>query len=103
MRYRLYGLSPTADNIAGAKGYYRAATGYLLVYTSGRRPKQSVPVRVEQLSPGDLAWLEECNWKILTETADRDKNVQEKLLRFLDRLKYELAIEESKQKGAEHG
>ena len=59
-------------------------------------------MKVEQLSPADLAWLEECNREILTDTVNRDRNVQKKMLNFLDSLKTELAAEEAKIKGADH-
>lgn len=103
MKYRLYAMKPTPENISwAAKGYYRATAGYLLVYTAGRRPGKSVLVDVAQLSPADLAWLEDCNRKILVDTVNRDKNVQKKMLNFLDSLKTELAAEEQKLKGADH-
>lgn len=103
MKYKLFAMKPTDDNLArAAKSYHRATAGYLLVYTAGRRPEKAVPVDVSQLSPADLAWLEECNRKILVDTVNRDKNVQKNLLGFLDSLKTELEAEEQKLKGADH-
>ena len=103
MKYQLFAMKPTAENLTrAAKGYYRATPGYLLVYTHQRRPGKSVDVKVEQLSPADLAWLEECNREILTDTVNRDRNVQKKMLNFLDSMKTELAAEEAKIKGVDH-
>lgn len=103
MKYKLYAMKPTAENLTqAAKGYYRATPGYLLVYTHQRKPGKSVDVKVEQLSAGDLAWLEECNRKILMDTVNRDQDMQKKMRSFLDSLKRELAAEEEKQRGAKH-
>lgn len=103
MKYKLYAMKPTDENLTrAAKGYHRATAGYLLVYTAGRKPAKSVPAEVGQLSPSDLAWLEECNRKILVDTVNRDKSVQKKMMDFMDILKTELAAEEQKLKGAEH-
>lgn len=102
MKYKLFVMKPTEENLARAvKSLHRATAGYLLVYTAGRRPGKSVPVEVNQLSPADLAWLEECNRKILVDTVNGDKNVQKNMLNFLDSLKTELAAEEQKLKGAD--
>ena len=104
MKYKLFAMKPTPENLAlMSQGYHRATAGYLLVYTSGRKPAKSVPVKVEQLSPADLEWLDECNRKIIIEAVNRDKNLQKNMLNFLDSLKTELAAEEEKLKGAEHG
>ncbi len=104
MKYKLFAMKPTEENIIRmSKGYHRATAGYLLVYTAGRKPGKSVPVEVGQLSPGDLAWLEECNQRILEDTVNRDKDVQKKMLKFLDRLQVELDAEEKKLKEAGHG
>jgi len=99
--YRLYGMKPTAENLAGAKGYYRATPGYLLVYTAGRKPAKSIPVSVEQLSPDDRAWLRTCNMEIIRETVENTPDLQEKMTRFLGNLEAEL--EKERKKVAEVG
>lgn len=96
MRYRLFGMKPTAENIAKAMGYYRATPGYLLVYTAGRKPAKSIPIKEEQLSPDDKAWLQMCNREIIRETVEKSPDIQEKMMDFLDRLETELEVERKK-------
>lgn len=96
MTYRLYGLKPTAENIARAKGYYRATPDYLLVYTAGRKPAKSTPVKEEQLSREDKAWLQVCNLKIIRETVEKSPDIQQKMTDFLARLETELEAERKK-------
>lgn len=96
MKYRLFGMKPTQENIAKAKGYYRATSGYLLVYTAGRKPAKSIPVKEEQLSPGDRAWLRTCNMEIIRETVEKSPDIQEKMMNFLSRLGTELEKERKK-------
>lgn len=96
MTYRLYGMKPTAENIAKAKGYYRATPEYLLVYTAGRKPAKSNPVKEEQLSPDDRAWLRMCNMEIIQETVEKSPDIQQKMTDFLARLEAELEVERKK-------
>lgn len=96
MKYRLFGMKPTAENIARAKGYYRATPGYLLIYTPGRKPKKSIPVKVEQLSQDDKTWLRMCNLEIIQETVEKSPDIQQKMTDFLARLRAELEVERKK-------
>lgn len=96
MRYRLFGMKPTAENIAKAKGYYRATTGYLLVYTAGRKPAKSIPVKEDQLSPDDMAWLRACNLEIIQDTVEKSPDIQQRMADFLGRLETELEVERKK-------
>lgn len=96
MRYRLFGLKPTAENISKAKGYYRATPGYLLVYTAGRKPAKSIPVKEDQLSPDDMAWLRACNLEIIRDTVEKSPDIQQKMTGFLARLGAELEAEKKK-------
>ena len=93
MTYKLYGMKPTVENITKAKGYYRATSGYLLVYTAGRKPAKSIPVKEEQLSPGDRAWLRTCNLEIIQETVEKSPDMQRRMMDFLGRLETELEAE----------
>lgn len=96
MKYRLFGLKPTEENIAKAKGYYRATPGYLLIYTAGRKPKKSIPVKVEQLSQDDKTWLRTCNMEIIRETVEKSPDIQQRMIDFLGRLETELEKEREK-------
>lgn len=96
MKYRLFGMKPTAENIAKAKGYYRATPGYLLVYTAGRKPAKSIPVMEELLSPEDRAWLRTCNMEIIRETVEKSPDIQQRMTDFLARLGAELEVERKK-------
>ena len=96
MKYRLFGMKPTAENISQAAGYFRAAPGYQLVYTRGRKPPGSIPVRAEQLSPKDRAWLQTCNMGIIQSAVNQDPGMQENMMQFLARLEGELEKEKAK-------
>lgn len=96
MKYRLFGMKPTAENIAKAKGYYRATPGYLLIYTAGRKPAKSIPVKEEQLSPDDRAWLRMCNMEIIQDTVEKSPDIQQRMTDFLARLGAELEVERKK-------
>lgn len=96
MRYRLFGMKPTEENIAKAKGYYRATPGYLLIYTAGRKPAKSILVKEEQLSPDDRAWLRMCNLEIIQETVEKSPDIQQRMTDFLSRLGAELEVERKK-------
>lgn len=96
MKYRLFGMKPTEGNIAKAKGYYRATPGYLLVYTAGRKPAKSIPVKEDQLSTDDRAWLRVCNLEIIRDTVEKSPDIQQKMTDFLARLGAELEAERKK-------
>lgn len=96
MKYRLFGMKPTSENIARARGYYRATPGYLLIYTAGRKPAKSIPVKEEQLSPDDRAWLRACNLEIIQETVEKSPDIQRRMTDFLGRLETELEVERKK-------
>lgn len=96
MKYQLFGMKPTEENIAKAKGYYRATPGYLLIYTAGRKPAKSIPVKEEQLSPDDRAWLRMCNLEIIQETVEKSLDIQQRMTDFLSRLGAELEVERKK-------
>lgn len=96
MKYQLFGMKPTEENIAKAKGYYRATPGYLLIYTAGRKPAKSIPVKEEQLSPDDRAWLRTCNLEIIQETVEKSPDIQQRMTDFLARLRAELEVERKK-------
>lgn len=96
MKYRLFGMKPTEENIAKAKGYYRATPGYLLIYTAGRKPAKSIPVKEEQLSPDDRAWLRMCNLEIIQDTVEKSPDIQQRMTDFLARLRAELEVERKK-------
>lgn len=96
MTYKLYGMKPTAENIARAKGYYRATPGYLLVYTAGRKPAKSILVKEDQLSPDDMAWLQACNLEIIRDTVEKSPDIQQRMTDFLARLGVELEVERKK-------
>lgn len=96
MKYRLFGMKPTEENIAKAKGYYRATPGYLLVYTAGRKPAKSTPVKEEQLSSDDRAWLRACNMEIIREAVEKSPDIQQRMMDFLGRLETELEVEREK-------
>lgn len=96
MTYRLYGMKPTVENISKAKGYYRATPSYLLIYTAGRKPAKSIPVKEEQLSPDDRAWLRMCNLEIIRETVEKSPDIQRRMTDFLGRLEAELEVERKK-------
>lgn len=96
MKYRLFGMKPTEENIANAKGYYRSTPGYLLIYTAGRKPPKSIPVKEEQLSPDDRAWLRMCNLEIIRETVEKSPDIQRSMMDFLGRLETELEVERKK-------
>lgn len=98
MKYRLFGMKPTGKHISRAAeyGYFRAAPGYLLVYTRGRKPPNSIPVRAEQLPDGDRLWLQQCNEEIIRETVEKSPDIQEKMIGFLAHLETELEKEQKK-------
>ena len=98
MKYKLYGMKPSAENIAGAgeHRYYRATPVYLLIYTAGDAPPKSIPVSVELLSQEDQAWLQKCNVEIIRETVEKSPDARERLVRFMERLETELENERKK-------
>ncbi len=103
MKYRLFGMKPTTENICWAAqyGYYRATPGYLLTYTKGRKPPRSIPVAVEQLSAEDRLWLQRCNNEIIRETVEQSPGIQEKMMRLLGSLGVELEKEQEKLREGE--
>lgn len=98
MKYKLYGMKPSEENIAGAAGhrYYRATPGYLLIYTAGTAPAKSIPVSVGLLSQEDQAWLQRCNVEIIQETMEKSPDARGQMVRFMERLETELEKERKK-------
>lgn len=98
MKYKLYGLKPTTENIyrASRYGYYRATPEYLLVYTEGRKPPNSILVDPEQLSVDDAAWLRQCNLGIIAQTVNASRDIQKNMTAFLERLESELEKEKTR-------
>lgn len=98
MKYRLYGMKPTVENIAWAAGRcrYRATPGYLLVYTRGRKPKSSIQVKAEQLSREDVLWVQRCNMEIIQEMVEKRPDTQKEIVQFLERLESELEKERAR-------
>ncbi len=98
MKYRLFGMKPTSQNIARAARYgcYRATPGYLLVYTRGRKPPGSISVKAEELSEGDALWLRQCNTEIIRQTVNDSQDIQKNMDAFLARLEDELEKERTR-------
>ena len=97
LRYKVYALPPTAENIELAQAryrYYRATKSHLLVYTEKRRPAGSVLVKEpEKLPLADQGWIQGCNVLITEEVMRNEPSAQERMMDFLSALDKELSKE----------
>ena len=99
--YKLYALAATYENVlaATAEKYYRITADYILVYTSGSAPANSVEFQDEdasRLTESERQWLYGINLELLQEQiAKETPQIVERLGRILAELE--------KGVNAEHG
>lgn len=81
-KYRLYALPLNANSIEKASKYrFSRATptpapGYVLIYTDGRKPNESVEIKnkdAERLSSADARWLYDSNAAIVADEIEKQK------------------------------
>lgn len=105
MTYRLFGMKPTAENLAAAGDYeyYLATPQYLLLYTQKEQPEKSIPVTPGQMTEIGFQWLYECNLEIIRNTVRDSPDMQKKMSDFLASLETELEKEKAKLEGPPGG
>lgn len=103
--YRLYALRVTQESVetAMSERFSRIAPGYILIYTAGGQPKNSLEIKgddVKRLSKADEDWIMSCAAALLRERLEREKpKTMENLSRMIDELSSALAEERRKQAG----
>ncbi len=113
--YRLYALRVTQESVETAMmaRFSRIALGYILIYTAGEQPKNSLEVKgddVNRLSKADEDWIMSCAAALLRERLKKEKpQTMENLSRMVDQFAAALEAEREKlggtnEKGAkDHG
>lgn len=100
--YKLYAVGVTPDNIkeVSSERFCRITPFYILVYTAGNPPKDSVEMtqtETHRLSEQDEQWLYDCNIVILAEEAKKhETEIAADMAERLARL--EAALKEEKEK-----
>lgn len=106
IRFRLYAMEPTEENIAYAykEEYHRITPEYVLIYTR-RAQKCALELRGEDLlslSDMDWMWLQECNVEILEKfVSEHEDSLKKSRDRFASELLEELQREEDNGKTEE--
>ncbi len=106
IRFRLYAMEPTEENIACAfrEEYHRITPEYVLIYTR-RGQKSALELSGEDLlslSDMDWMWLQECNVEILEKfVSEHEDSLKKSRDRFASELLDELQREEDNGKTEE--
>ena len=105
MKYHLFGMKPTTDNLsaAGQYEYYLATPKFLLLYTQKGQPEKSIEIKGAQLTQSAVQWLYECNLDIIQRTVRDSPDMQKKMSDFLASLETELEKEKVKLEGTPVG
>lgn len=112
--YRLYVLRVTQEAVEAAMmaRFSRIAPGYILIYTAGDQPKDSIEVNGEdlkRLSTADVDWIMSCAAALLRERLEKEKpQAMANLSRMVDQLAAALESEREKinranERGNDHG
>lgn len=102
--YKLYVMEATYDNVlrATAERFYRITADYILVYTSGKAPENSVEFTesdASRLSDGEAQWLFSINIELLQEQiAKETPQIIERLKTFMEELEKGVSMN-----GGQHG
>ena len=107
--YRLYAAVANPETIETAMNtpYARICGGYALVYKTGKRPNGYSPVDdtgYNLLPEEDRKWIEEVNWAILAEFADKHKESVKKGVRvFAERFDAALKTQREEMEAEKNG
>lgn len=112
--YRLYALRVTQEAVETAMmaRFSRIAPGYILIYTAGEQPKDSIEVSGEdlkRLSTADIDWIMSCAAALLRERLEKEKpQALANLSQMVDQLAAALESEREKlananERGEDHG
>lgn len=103
--YKLYAVevNPESIKVASQERFCRITPFYILVYTAGKAPKDSIEMtqtETHRLSEQDAQWLGDCNIVILSEEAKKHEseiaaNMAERLARLEEALKEEKEKQEA--------
>lgn len=102
-KYRLFAMRPTAENQEKAAGmrFARMTQGYILVYTAGEAPAQSVELAGENLrrmTAADEEWLIRCNATLIQEETEAHRDeIRAAVSAKIARLERELAAEAARE------
>lgn len=103
--YRLYALRVTQESVetAMSERFSRIAPGYILIYTAGGQPKNSLEIKgddVKRLSKADEDWIMSCAAALLRERLEKEKpQTMENLSRMVDQFAAALEAERAKMGG----
>ena len=106
--YRLYAMAVSYKNIERAMQarFSRVTPGYVMIYTDGEAPENSVEITgedVKRLSKDDEAWLMSCSGRLLMDRLEAEGcHAAENLNSMIDRLAVALK-EERRKLGMEEG
>lgn len=90
--YKLYAMEATYDNVlvATKEKYYRITADYILVYSAGEAPENSVEFTDDdsvRLSDSEMQWLFDINVELLQEQiAKETPQIVERLSAYLNQL-----------------
>lgn len=103
--YKLYALEMKRETIelAGTERFSRVTPFYVLIYTAGDAPKDSIELsgsETKRLSDEDERWLLDCNIVILREeTEKREPEIIKDLSDRVERLEAALAAKRKELEG----
>lgn len=106
--YRLYAMAASHKNIEHAMQarFSRVTPGYVMIYTDGEAPENSVEITgedVKRLTKDDEAWLMSCAGRLLMDRLEAEgRHASENLNSMIDRLATALK-EERRKLGMEEG
>lgn len=103
--YRLYAMRMSDDSISKAVGerFNRITPDYVLIYTDGEKPDNSVLLKdadASRLTDGDQRWLLDCNMVVIAEEAKKhEAEFSQELSERIDALEKFLKAEKEKLTG----
>ena len=107
--YKLYALEATYDNVllAMTEKYYRITAEYILIYTSGDAPPNSVELQESdagRLNDSEKQWIFGINVKLLQEKISQETPaIVQRLNELLKAIEERAVVEDGEQTGGEAG
>lgn len=107
--YKLYALEATYDNVllAMKEKYYRITAEYILIYTSGDAPPNSVELQESdagRLNDSEKQWIFGINVKLLQDKISQETPaIVQRLNELLKAIEERVVVEDGEQTGGEAG
>ena len=107
--YKLYALDATYDNVllAMQEKYYRITAEYILIYTAGDAPLNSVELQESdavRLNDSEKQWIFGINVALLQEKISQETpSIVRRLNELLKAIEERVVVEDGEQSGGEAG